>query len=453
MKRMTALFLATLLLAVTLTACTNPAAPMSQMLNPADLYYCKTEVCHGIEDGVIGAQTVDLGETPPELDRFLQVYLSGPTEQTLESPFPTNTEVQSVTAANNTVTVQLGGAYAELSGIQATVADACLARTLLDYTGAEKILLTVADDAGQTLRSRKIAHSDILLFDDSSDTSSVSFTLYFTDSHARYLIPERRTVPYMTAAELPKYVIGQLIAGPETNGLQSTLPDGTRLLDINVDSGVCAVDFSADFLNNRPQTTLGERLTVLSIANTLTELDSIEQVQFYVEGRRQELFSFLDLSGSFVSDGTAVGPVREDLNELDAALFLPVNGQQRLYEMPVRLKTGNAPAAEAVLHMLCTYEPKNGLSNPLFEKPLPVELRIRDGCCTLDYPEGMTFGDSAEAEQTALRSVAASLTALDGIESIQIYVNHAPAVFSYCRFDDEITPAPDWYCSEPMPSR
>ena len=453
MKRMTVLFLIISLLSVALAACTSPAAPTGQMLNPADLYYRNAEIGYGAQDGILGVQTVDLGQSAPELDRFLQEYLDGPTEQTLESPFPKNTVVQSVTAANNTVTVLLGGAYAELSGIQATVADACLAKTLLSYTGAEKVLLTVADTAGQTLRSRKIAQSDILLFDDSSDTSSVSFTLYFTDAHARYLIPERRTVPYMAGAELPKYVIGQLIAGPETNGLQSTLPDGTRLLDINVDSGICAVDFSADFLSNLPQTVTEERLAVLSVVNTLTELDTVEQVQFYVEGRRQELFRFLDLSGLFVSDGTAVGPVREDLNELDASLFLPVNGQDRLYELPVRLKTGNASAAETVLYMLSAYEPKNGLSNPLFEQPLPGEIQIQGGCCILDYPEGTVFGDSAETEQAAVRALAASLTALKGIESIQIYVNHAPAVFSYCRFDREITPAPDWYCAEPALSR
>ena len=449
MKQKTALMLSLLLVAGMLFACTAPTVPAGEMLNPAELFYRKTQIDYGTQDGVIGSETVDLGQTVPPLDRFLQDYLNGPTKQTLESPFPKDTEIRSVTVTNNTVTVQIGGTYPELSGIRATVADVCLAKTLLGYTKAEKILLTVVDSAGQTLRSRTIAQNDLLLFDDSSDISSTSFTLYFTDSHTRYLIPERRTVPYISDAELPKYVISQLIAGPETNGMQNTLPDGTRLLDINVDGGVCAVDFSGDFLNNRPQTVSEERLAVLSVINTLTELESVDQVQFYVEGSRQELFSFLDLSGLFVSDPTAIGPVREDLNELDAALFLPTVGSGLLYELPVRLKPGNAAAAEAVIYLLSVYAPKNGLTNPLFGKPIP-EVQLRDDCCVLDYPQGTVFGDSAQTEQAAIRTLTASLTALDGITGIRILTDHAPAEFAFCRFDAVIVPEEGWYCTEPL---
>lgn len=446
MKRMISVCLAAILLLPLLTGCSGGIPTVSQPLNPADLYFRRTEVQHGTPDGVLGVQTVDLGERVPELEGFLELYLQTTPAEELESPFPKDMKVLAAAASNDTVTVQLGGAYADLSGIQATVADACLAKTLLSHTGAEKVLLTVSDEAGETVRTRKIAESDLLLYDDSSDISSTSFTLHFTDEHARYLISERRTVPYVSDGELPKYIVTQLIAGPETNGLQKTLPKGTRLLDINVDSGICAVDFSADFLNNRPQTAAEERITLLSVVNTLTELDSIEQVQFYVEGRRQERFSFLDLTGTFVFDAAAIGPVRTDLNELDATVYLPVTGSLQLYALPARLKIGSGSAPDAVLHFLSSYEAKNGLLNPLFGKALPDSARVEKNCCILSYPEGTSFGADAESELSTVRMLVASLTALDGIRSVRILVGEAPAAFTYAELPEQLVPGEDWYC-------
>lgn len=446
MKRMIAFILTAALLLPLLTACSHPITPSPQMLNPAELYFRRTEVQHGSEDGVLCAQTVDLGQTVPELDAFLELYLKTPPAEGLESPFPKQLQILAASVSNDTVTLQLGGAYAELSGIQATIADACLAKTVLPYAGAEKLLLTVSDSAGQTVRTKKLSESDLLLFDDSSDTSSTSYILYFTDEHARYLIPERRTVPYIPAADLPKQLVAQLIAGPETNGLQKTLPDGTRLLDINVDSGICAVDFSADFLNNRPQTVAEERMALLSVANTLTALDTIEQVQFYVEGRRQELFCFLSLSDTFVSDAAAIGPARTDLNELDATVYLPVEGSGLLYAVPARLKTGNETAAETVLRFLSDYEPKNGLADPLFGRPLPDSIRTEKNCCILDYPADTVFGDDTGSELAAIRMLTASLTALDGIESIRLLVGGEPVQLRFNTLPEELTPSAGWYC-------
>ena len=79
-----------------------------------------------------------------------------------------------------------------------------------------------------------------------------------------------------------------------------------------------------------------ERTTLLSVVNTLTELDTISEVQFYVEGRRQETYLYLDISGGFVYDGSAVGPVRPDLNELDATIYLPEQSSAKLHAIPLR---------------------------------------------------------------------------------------------------------------------
>ncbi len=436
MKRLICVFLAAFLL-LSAAGCGDLNESQTQMLHPVDYYFIRKDISYGTEDGVLAVQTVDFGEQTPDLNGILERYLTMPAPEGTDLPFPAKTEILSAAYGNNTATLQLSGAYTELSGIHATLADACIAKTVLAFTGAEKVLLTVCDAAGEALRSNKISDNDILLLDDSSDTSSTTYTLYFTDETGRYLLAERRTDPYISEADLPKHLITQLIEGPQTNGLIGTLPEGTRLLDINVENGICAVDFSAEFISNLPQNAAEERTTVMSVVNTLTVLDNIDQVQFYVEGSRTERLRYLLLSGQFAFDDTANGPIRRDMNELDATVYLPLEGSGLLYPIPARLKVASESPAEAMLRLLSVYEPKNGLQNPLSGKLLP-EVRMDGTCCLLLYPEETVLGDTEETELTSIRVLAASLTGLNGISSIRIFINGA-----------EISaprPEKDWYC-------
>lgn len=435
-----------LLLLITAAGCAVSNEKPEQMLHPVDYYFIRADISYGTEDGVLAAQTVDFGEQVPDLTAVLEHYMSMAAPEGMEQPFPADTKLLSAVYSNNTAAVQLSGAYADLNGISATLADACLAKTVLVFTGAEKVQLTVCDASGETLRSKKITENDILLFDDSSDTSSTTYTLYFTDAAGRYLFSERRTVPYIPETELPKHLITQLMEGPQTNGLISPLPEGTRLLDINVENGICAVDFSAEFISNQPKDASAEFVAVMSVVNTLTVLDNIDQVQFYVEGGRVEQLHYLPVSGTFAFDGTLIGPVREDMNEIDATVYLPLEGSGLLFALPARLKVASETPPSAVLRFLSGYEPKNSLQNPLAGKPLPDDIQIDGHCCLLFYPEGTVFGDTPEAETTFIRTLAASLTALDGVSSIRIFVNGEAAVFSDPSVPETIRPEKDWYC-------
>ena len=175
---------------------------------------------------------------------------------------------------------------------------------------------------------------------DKISTSSLdirSFTMdmgrYFADSTGSFLLADRRTVPYMEAPSLPQYVLEQLIAGPQAAGLYPTMPQGTVLLDVNVEDGICSVDFNGDFWENRPLTQRGEQLTLLSVVNTLCALDEVDEVEFYIEGRKPGLYTYLSLAGPFRADLGVVGPIRSELNEFEAVLYLPDADQALLHSL------------------------------------------------------------------------------------------------------------------------
>jgi hypothetical protein len=109
-------------------------------------------------------------------------------------------------------------------------------------------------------------------------------TLYFPDLDALKVWKEVRTLTVYDNGIAKAAVLG-LIAGTNNTILSSSIPEGTRLLSINLENGLCTVDFSRAFVENHPGGSAGELMTLSSIVNTLTEFPEIERVQILVEGQ------------------------------------------------------------------------------------------------------------------------------------------------------------------------
>jgi germination protein M len=116
---------------------------------------------------------------------------------------------------------------------------------------------------------------------------TIEFTVYFSDDEAMYLKGEKRAVPKddRPVAEL---MIEELIKGPKSQDLMPTIPEGTKLLSLEVKEKIAIVNFSKEIQTNHPGGTTGESMTVYSIVHTLTQLPDIEAVKFLVEGEEQE---------------------------------------------------------------------------------------------------------------------------------------------------------------------
>lgn len=90
------------------------------------------------------------------------------------------------------------------------------------------------------------------------------------------------------------------------------------------------MDLSGEFLTNAPQTALAQRMTILSLTNTLTQLDDVDSVVLYAEGQPLTQYGMMDLSQpGLPMKREQLGLVRKSLNEFDADL-VPGGGRQRL---------------------------------------------------------------------------------------------------------------------------
>lgn len=112
--------------------------------------------------------------------------------------------------------------------------------------------------------------------------------LYFSNEEGTALIGEERTIPKVEG--IARATINELIAGPHPeSGLHGTLPVGTVLQDINIrPDGLAIVDFSSELVSNFSGDSSAEILAVYSIVNTLTQFDTVKEVQILVDGESVE---------------------------------------------------------------------------------------------------------------------------------------------------------------------
>lgn len=112
-----------------------------------------------------------------------------------------------------------------------------------------------------------------------------SVILYFTDQDGESLIAEERQIAKVEG--IARASIEALLEGPVNADLQSALPEGTRLLDINITKeGLAIVDFSGDLSENLQDSNKKEKTAIYAIVNTLTEFPTVKKVEIRIDGKK-----------------------------------------------------------------------------------------------------------------------------------------------------------------------
>jgi len=110
-----------------------------------------------------------------------------------------------------------------------------------------------------------------------------TLNLYFSNMDGTYLRKYSRTVVYTANLSVEKLIVQSLIEGPqEAPGFYPTLPRDTGLLGVTVKNGTCYVNFDGS-IREKPYN-VSEGVVIYSIVNSLTELDSVDNVQIAVDG-------------------------------------------------------------------------------------------------------------------------------------------------------------------------
>ena len=147
MKRMSCLLLTLLLL---LSAC---ASQRPQPQNPVAFFYPVnaiytqdfTDGPNGRSSPVIRAEPGESSGHEGDYRYLLNLYFRGPWSKKLHNPFPAGLTVVDFRTPNNTAVLKVSKEYGTLSGIDLTLASACIAKTVQALTGCERLQLSAVD--------------------------------------------------------------------------------------------------------------------------------------------------------------------------------------------------------------------------------------------------------------------------------------------------------------------
>ena len=215
-----------------------------------------------------------------------ELVLSQPETTGLASPAPSGTRLLSCQQEEGQLRLDLSEQYGGLSGVELTVANACLTLTLCQLEGVEEVYVTVEGEPlpYQTLRTMGV--DDVLLPGTGAAELTAAVGLCFPRADGSGLGVEYRDVVQNEGDTMMSTVFSALLDGPRYQELTGLMPEGTKLQGISVESGVCTVNLSSEFLAGLPEDEQSARLLLYSIVNTLCMQEnlSISAVQILSDG-------------------------------------------------------------------------------------------------------------------------------------------------------------------------
>ena len=166
MKRPVCLLLI-LALALSLTGCGKGKQSSTAFYYTRDYEadYEKGTFYHGSSDSVIVCEYRDISSRSSDLRHILSLYLRGPSSDTLVSPFPAGTYLISAEVQDSTVKIVLSSSLERLSGIDLTVACACMTMTCLELTQAASVNIRSEQPTSQGGVSVTMTADDLVLLD------------------------------------------------------------------------------------------------------------------------------------------------------------------------------------------------------------------------------------------------------------------------------------------------
>lgn len=134
--------------------------------------------------------------------------------------------------------------------------------------------------------------SDYTPEEEISDTQlrETSITLYFLNKQTNELGPEKRFVDSAKLVTNPyKFIVQELINGPQKENFSSLFPENTLILDASISGGCVTLNFSEGLLNFQDET---QKYNIInSILNSLVQLNEVTSIKFLINGETVDAFN------------------------------------------------------------------------------------------------------------------------------------------------------------------
>lgn len=218
-------------------------------------------------------------------------FAKGPSLSAQELILPPEFKIKSRRYSNKTAYIDLEKSFDNLDNTNKIMSIGALVYTLTDMSFIDAVeisidgipFITDSDNKPMLFNRQNVRNNPII---DPEKTEWQTITLYFSDRSGSKLVTEQRSIEVKQSLSLEYQIVEQLIVGPDKKMLKSTIPKDTEIRDIKTEEGICYVNLSGDFIDDRVSGISSELVTIYSVVNSLTELNYVNKVQFLIEGEK-----------------------------------------------------------------------------------------------------------------------------------------------------------------------
>ena len=260
-----------------------------------------------------------------------------------------------------------------------------------------------------------------------AEASRTSTIVYYQDNYG-YLVPVMCSVPLEDG--IAKATLNMMVQSVGNDmqaarlGLRTVLPENTKI-DLDISHGLARIDLSKEVLDMADAA--AESNMVNAVVQTLTEFDSVDRVEFLIDGQKRETLTHgTPVSGEFTRGDInleSVEPTMADATVKPVTLFFP--GDSGAVIVPVTRMVHSRPDVNTAVLELA----KGPSNTDMLESVVPagcglIDVQVVKGVARLNFTsEFVNLVENSDGGRMALKALVLTCTQFEGVDSVEIYVD------------------------------
>ncbi|MFP4697891.1 MAG: GerMN domain-containing protein [Eubacteriales bacterium] len=252
----------------------------------------------------------------------------------------------------------------------------------------------------------------------------IEIDLFFSNKDYKKLVIEKRYFDEVNQEQLINNILNQLKEGPEKEDLRKIIPDSLDIKSIKLsDNQTLRITFDEryDELNSTD-----EVFNRASIVKTLTQLDSVKYVEFYINDKPLKTDSGKPIGLMKNSDFVDDSDIQSELKDISLTLYFADDDTEGLKMVQEKIQSDpNVKLEKKIIEMLIE-GPKSESLNPTIPEGTKLnDIYVKDGICYVDFSEEFKenhWGGSG-SEYITIYSIVNSIVELPNINKVQFLID------------------------------
>ena len=254
------------------------------------------------------------------------------------------------------------------------------------------------------------------------DVASAPYKIYYLNPEQTGLVEEAYTGETEEPEKAAEEILTCLKEGSEGIQGQSVIPDGVEIERFTLDNDKLDLYFNSSY---HDMNTVQEVLCRAALVRSLTQINEIDLVGFYVDGEpltndEGKEYGYFQ-SEDFVQN---TGQSIHSFEETNLVLYFANEDGDKLTAQTVSVKYNSNVAFEKVIVERLMRGPSGtGLKETIPKETKLLGVSIKDGICYLNFDEGLRKIVSGVTPEIVIYSIVNSVIESGAVNKVQIAIN------------------------------